>query len=76
MALFAIQLVRLVVTIVQTDAAFGTQQLIIGIHEMFYGITPTVIQVRVSMGFSFHDQPSLEEVTSGSHGIVNEENRL
>ena len=31
------------------------------------GITPTIIQVRVSMGLSFHDQESMEEVTSSLH---------
>jgi len=64
MALFAIQLARLVASILQT---IETQLLIVGIHEMLNGITPTIIQVRVSMGLSFHDQPSLEEVTSGLH---------
>jgi len=64
MILFAIQLARLVVTIIWTDAAIYANQLILGIHEMLNGITPTIIQVRVSMGLSFHEQQSLVEVTS------------
>ena len=52
------------------------------------GITPTIILVRVSMGLSFHDEESMEEVAeslrfasgppttfseSGSIGIVDQE---
>ena len=31
------------------------------------GITPTIIQLRVVMGRSFHDQESMVEVTSSLH---------
>jgi len=64
MALFSIQLARLVVGIVTTDAALDTFYLIVGIHEMINGITPTIILVRVSMGLSFHDESSMVKATS------------
>jgi len=63
MALFAIQLARLVVTIVTTDAAYAAYYLILGIHEMLNGITPTIILMRVLMGLSFHDQSSMVEAS-------------
>jgi len=66
MALFLIQLTRLVVTLTNTDAATDTYFLIFGIHEMLNGITPTIILVRVSMGLSFHDQSSMVEASIGS----------
>lgn len=63
MALFSIQLARLVVTIVTTIAAEYAYLLIAPIHSMLNGITPTIILVRVSMGLSFHDEKSMAEVT-------------
>jgi len=68
MALFSIQLTRLVVSIVPPSnfAANDTYYLIIGIHQMINGITPTIILVRVSMGLSFHDEGSMVEANIGS----------
>lgn len=31
-------------------------------HQMFIGITPTIILIRVSLGFSFHDEKSMSEI--------------
>jgi len=63
MALFSIQLARLVVSnSLGTAADFNAFGLIVGIHEMLNGITPTIILVRVSMGLSFHDEASMVEV--------------
>jgi len=61
MALFAIQLARVVGTLSQNDAAFYAFQLIISIHEMVNGIAPTLILVRVSLGLSFYDKESLDK---------------
>jgi len=63
MALFAIQLVRLVLGNIQL--AMGSVDLIIGINQMFNGIAPTIILVRVSMRLSFDDKESFIE-TAGS----------
>jgi len=70
MALFSIQLARLVVTIVTTDAANDTYYFIEGIHGMLNGITPTIILVRVSMGLSFHDESSMVEATSAIGSLL------
>jgi len=70
MVLFSIQLARLVVTIVTTDAAYYAFELIVGIHQMLNGITPTIILVRVSMGLSFHDKSSMVEATSSIGGLL------
>jgi len=64
MALFAIQFARLVLQVLislelSTTAKFDTYQFIVNIHEMLNGITPTIILVRVEMGLSFHNEPSL-----------------
>jgi len=67
MALFAIQLARVVVsatvTALETEvsATFYAFELIVGIHEMVNGIAPTIILVRVSLGLSFHDKESFDE---------------
>jgi len=71
MVLFAIQLVRLVVTIFQTNAGYYVFEFIIGIHEMVNGIAPTVILVRVSLGLSFHDKESLEEAVGSLQCAAN-----
>ncbi|KAF8815209.1 hypothetical protein BYT27DRAFT_7238509 [Phlegmacium glaucopus] len=64
MILFSIQLARLLGTIfVVTDAGFRILEIIISIHQIFNGITPTIILVRVSMGLSFHDKESMREST-------------
>jgi len=60
MALFSVQLARLVVVIVHTNAGNKALQLIIALHDMFNGIIPTIILVRVSIGVSFHDKNSME----------------
>jgi len=72
MALFSIQLARLVVTIVwgTSDAVYDAFELIVGIHEMLNGITPTIILVRVSMGLSGHDKSSMVEATSSIGGVL------
>jgi len=70
MALFSIQLARLVVTIMITDAANDAYNLTLGIHDMLNGITPTIILVRVSMGLSFHDENSMVETSLGSLRFV------
>jgi len=90
MALFSIQVARLVVTIVFTDASYAGYFFIRGIHEMLNGITPAIILVRVSMGLSFHDESSMVEASIGSlhfeprtdipnsipeNGIIDEERR-
>ncbi|KAF8815784.1 hypothetical protein BYT27DRAFT_7333758 [Phlegmacium glaucopus] len=65
--LFSIQLARLVATIFKvTDAGYKAFYIIVPIHQMLNGITPTIILVRVSMGLSFHDKESLIESTIGS----------
>jgi len=62
MALFSIQLARVAVSnSLGTTAGFDAFGLIVGIHEMLNGITPTIILVRVSIGLSFHDEGSMVE---------------
>jgi len=68
MALFAIQLVRVVLSslvaqpwLALSGPLYG-MQLIIGIHEMFNGLAPTIILVRTSMRLSFDDEESFKEV--------------
>jgi len=70
MALFAIQLVRICMTVLQATPGFkfiigaNSYRVIIGIHQMFNGIIPTIIFVRVSMKLSFHDHESLVKAIS------------
>ncbi|KAF8811378.1 hypothetical protein BYT27DRAFT_7070094, partial [Phlegmacium glaucopus] len=67
MVLFSIQLARLVATIfLTTDAGLDSFYIIISIHQMLNGITPTIILVRASMGLSFHDKESMIESSIGS----------
>jgi len=69
MALFAIQLVRVVLTFlgVQTESSgltgpwVGTE-LVISIHQVLNGITPTIILVRTQMRLSFDDEESFKDV--------------
>ncbi|KAF8815185.1 hypothetical protein BYT27DRAFT_7334049 [Phlegmacium glaucopus] len=64
MILFSIQLARVLGTIfVVTDAGDRILKIIIFIHQMLNGITPTIILVRVYMGLSFHDKESMREST-------------
>jgi len=67
MAMFAIQLIRVILVILQLDAL----DVIIGINQMFNGITPTIILLRVSMRLSFDDEKSISEIVEslrfGSH---------
>jgi len=58
MGLFAIQLIRIVLTVLN----LGAVKIIIGINQMLNGITPTLILVRVSVGLSFHDEKSMSEI--------------
>jgi len=72
MALFAIQLIRVVLIsfwVVQksVSAANSALNLVIGIHEMLNGITPTIIWVRVSMKLSFDDEESFKEAAGSLH---------
>jgi len=65
MALFCIQLARLVVTFVPVDDAY--QWFIVSLHEMLNGITPTIIWVQMSLGSSFHDENEVSMVeTAGT----------
>jgi len=59
MALFAIQLVRVVLQVTSTGPVVG-MDLVIGIHEMLNGISPTIILVLVSMR-SFADEESFDD---------------
>jgi len=63
MAMFAIQSVRVVLTILSVDAF----KLVIGINQMFNGITPTIILIRVSMGLSYHDEESISDIVGTLH---------
>jgi len=63
MALFLIQLIRLMVTVMKTEAAYSAFQLIETIHHMLNGMTPTIIVVRVSIGLYFHDKDPMAEIT-------------
>jgi len=75
MALFAIQLIRLVITIlVDVNASsYDSYGLIASscIHEMLNGITPTVILVRASMGSSFQHENSMLEAAESLRFNVN-----
>ncbi|KAF8808235.1 hypothetical protein BYT27DRAFT_7255738 [Phlegmacium glaucopus] len=73
MVLLSIQLARLVATIfISTDAGFKAFNIIVYIHQMLNGITPTIILVRVSMGLSFRDMESMMESTIASlHFVAN-----
>ncbi|KAF8797777.1 hypothetical protein BYT27DRAFT_7265331 [Phlegmacium glaucopus] len=63
MVLFSVQLARVVLSIVHTDARNNAFFIIVPIHQMLNGITPTIILVQVSMGLSFHDEKSMIEST-------------
>ena len=70
MALFSIQLVRLVVSIVTTDSAYNAYNLILGIHEMLNVIIRSVIVAvlllkRIRLGFYTYNDPG-----AGINGIV------
>ncbi|KAF8814274.1 hypothetical protein BYT27DRAFT_7156949 [Phlegmacium glaucopus] len=67
MILFSIQLARIVVTILpETDTVNKAYGIIVYIHQMLNGITPTIILVRLSMGLSFYDKESMIESSVGS----------
>ncbi|KAF8815206.1 hypothetical protein BYT27DRAFT_7249401 [Phlegmacium glaucopus] len=71
MILFSVQLARLLASIfAATDAGIRSLQMILCIHQMLNGITPTIILVRVSMGLSFHDKESMRESTIESLRFV------
>jgi len=77
MALFAIQLARVVittqlaVTTVADGAVYYAFQFIGVIHEIVNGIAPTIILVRVSLGLSFHDKESLVEAVGSLQFAAN-----
>jgi len=63
MALFAVQMVRVVISCIPLDwdttmPAFGITT---GVNQMFNGIAPTIILVRVSMRSSIGDNESFKE---------------
>jgi len=64
MLLLSFQLANIVLYFVRTDTATVVAQPITYILEMLNGITPTIIQVRVAMGLSFHDEESMVDATS------------
>jgi len=72
MALFAIQLARVVISATvtalesQVSATYYAFELIVSIHEMVNGIAPTIILVRVSLGLSFYDKESFDEAVGTS----------
>jgi len=68
MALFALQLTLFVCAILATEPSGVVAYLTIGVHQMLLGIAPTIIQVRVSMGLSFHDEGTM--VFSAATGPV------
>ncbi|KAF8816973.1 hypothetical protein BYT27DRAFT_7205404 [Phlegmacium glaucopus] len=60
MAIFTIQTIGVVLCVLHLDAL----SIIIRIAPMFYGIAPTIILVRLSMGLSFHDEKSMVETAA------------
>jgi len=66
-ALFALQII-LVVCSTMAIEPIRVAYLTIGMHQMLLGIAPTIIQVRVSMGLSFHDEGTM--VFSAATGPV------
>jgi len=76
MALFFIQVFRIVVTVVNTDAANNAYGSISCIHQVLNGITPTIILVRVSMGLSFHDENSLVDRAGSLHFACTNSNQI
>ncbi|KAF8814574.1 hypothetical protein BYT27DRAFT_7206016, partial [Phlegmacium glaucopus] len=61
MAMFTIQIIAVVVCALGlTDALI----IIIPFTQMFYGIAPTIIFVRLSLGLSFHDEKSMVETAA------------
>jgi len=78
MALFAIQLARVIITttVMVSDAAFYAFEFIVAIHEIVNGIAPTIILVRVSLGLSFHDKESLDEAVSSLQFAADDPNPI
>ncbi|KAF8803982.1 hypothetical protein BYT27DRAFT_7259438 [Phlegmacium glaucopus] len=66
MVLFSIQLARILSTVLPTEASTKAYQIIVGIHQMLNGITPTIILVRTSMGLSFYEREPMIESTVGT----------
>ncbi|KAF8816970.1 hypothetical protein BYT27DRAFT_7205369 [Phlegmacium glaucopus] len=60
MVMFTIQTIGVVFFVLRLDAMFT----IIRITQMSYGIAPTIILVRLSMGLSFHDEKSMVETAA------------
>jgi len=61
MAIFTIQLIGVVLAILKLDDPFI---IVLNINEMFNGLIPTIILLRVSMGLSYHDDKSLVETAA------------
>jgi len=67
MLLFTIQLSILVLGSIKTKSTrLVASELLPPIRQMLNGITPTIIQVRVAMGLSFHDQRYMIETTKSA----------
>jgi len=63
MVLFLIQLIRVVFLCLPAERAPSSYNIIMAISQMLYGITPTIILVRVSMKLSFDDNDSFKKTT-------------
>ncbi|KAF8816972.1 hypothetical protein BYT27DRAFT_7205395 [Phlegmacium glaucopus] len=60
MAMFTIQIIGVVICVLRIEPL----SIIIPITPMIYGIAPTIILVRLSMGLSFHDENSMVETAA------------
>jgi len=65
-ALFALQVILVVCGGVATGPAGEVGNLTIGTHQMLLGIAPTIIQVRVAIGLSFHNEGTMIESSVGT----------
>jgi len=73
MTLFAIQLARLVISILlmfMDDRVYSAFIFSVFIHQMINGITPTIIVVRVSMGLSFAGDENFMAEVSGTESLL------
>ena len=71
MALFSIQLARLVVIIVSTDAFYGAFELIIGIHEMLNVIiTSAIVRVILLITLASLGYNTYHYLGTGVNGII------
>jgi len=73
MAMFTIQLIQVIFVIVPTSE-FNNYTL--GIYQMFMGLTPTIILLRVSMGLSYHDEQSMVQTAASWHFALYNQNPI